>query len=300
MQYLKGKSAVITGSSMGIGKAVALEFARQGANVVINSSSSRHALKETEQEIRSLGADVISCSGSVASFDFAGQLVERCVSQFGGIDILVNVAGIAEPHGSSILNMQPDAWQRQLDVHLTATFNTCRNAAPIMAERGNGCIINTASHSMLGIYGGSGYPAAKAGVAGFSWAIARDLNEYGIRCNAICPGAESRLSSGPDYEATIKSLNKRGILNDAMMSASLHPASPRYIAPLYVLLGSDLARDISGNVFSASGGYVGLFKPLSEQFLAYKDHENDELWELPELLEHLLNSQPDINRSLTS
>lgn len=285
-QHLLGKSAVITGSSMGIGRAIAEELARQGANVVVNGSSDARALEETVEAIRRDGGQVTAYLGSVADYDNAGALIGCCVKAYGGIDILINAAGIAEPLGSNILNISPADWQRQIDVHLHGTFNTCRHAAPLMVERGGGAIINTASHGLLGIYGGTGYAAGKGATLSLSWALARDLKEHGISCNVVCPGAETRLSTGPDYVASIEQLNQRGLLSDKMKEASLNPVPPRFLAPAYAFLASDLARGITGQLFSVSGGYVGIFSGLKEKFLAYKDHADGSLWALEELQEN--------------
>lgn len=268
---------------MGIGRAVALELARHGANVVLNSSSSAAALAQTVAEITATGGRAIGRLGSVAEYDFAGSLVADCVGEFGAIDILVNVAGIAEPAGSSILDIDPSDWRRQIDVHLHGTFNTCRHAAPLMAAQRRGAIVNTASHALLGVFGGTGYAAGKGGTLSLSWAIARELAAHAVRCNVVCPGAESRLSTGPEYEALIAGLNARGILDDRMRDAALNPVPARFLAPAYAFLASDLAQDINGKLFSVAGGYVGLFSGLQEQFLAYKDHRGGETWTLEEL-----------------
>ena len=122
MSGLAGRNAVVTGSSMGIGRAVAVELARQGARVVLNSGSSGDALAQALADVQAVGGEGVACPGSVADYAFAGELVQRCVTEFGSIDILVNVAGIVEPPGSSILNIEPGDWQRQLDVHLSGTF----------------------------------------------------------------------------------------------------------------------------------------------------------------------------------
>ncbi len=265
---------------MGVGKAVALEFARQGANVVVNSSSSGAQLAATVAEITAAGGRAVGCPGSVTDFAFAGTLIDTCVREFGRIDVLVNVAGIAEPPGSSILNISQQEWLRQIDVHLNGTFYTCRHAAPLMVQQKGGVIINTASHGLLGVFGGTGYGAAKGATLSLTGALALDLAEHGIRCNVVCPGAESRLSTGPAYEAMIRGLNERGILDDKLRDAALNPVPAKFLAPVYAFLASGFARGITGKMFSASGGYVGIFSGLKEQFVAYKDHRGGEVWDL--------------------
>src|SRR5699024_10434612 len=132
-------------------------------------------------------------------------------------------------------------------------------AAPIMAKQKHGAIINTSSHAFLGMYGGTGYAAGKGATNSLTWAMAMDLKEHGVRVNAICPGAKTRLSTGDDYEELIKNLNQRGLLNDSLMDQSLNPPDPSYVAALYAYLVSDAAQDISGRLFWAAGGYLGMF-----------------------------------------
>ncbi len=268
---LRGKAAVVTGSSRGLGRCVALALAAEGAAVVVNGREAA-AVEAVVAELESAGADVAACVGSVADFDRAGALVERCVERFGRIDVLANCAGTAEPERSSILDLAPEAWHELLDSHLTATFNTCRHAAPHMARQGAGSIVNTSSHAYLGSYGGTGYPAGKGGVNSLTFAVAAELREHGVRANAVCPGARTRLSTGPAYEAKIRDLHARGILNDLQRDASLHPGDPELVGPLYAFLASDLARDVTGRLFTAAGGYVGLHAAAgAESLLALRD-----------------------------
>jgi len=176
-------------------------------------------------------------------------------------------------------------------VHLTGTFNCCRHAAPHLVAAGSGAIVNTSSHAFLGVYGGTGYAAGKGGVNSLTWALARDLAEHGVRCNAVCPGARTDLSSGPDYERKVRALHRRGLLDDALLAASLDPAPPEFVAPMYAYLVSDAARDISGQVFSVSGNYVGRFPAAAEELLLYRDHADGRTWTLDEL-HHQLSAHP--------
>ncbi len=269
--HLAGKAAVVTGSSRGIGRAVAQALAAEGASVVVNGRS-QGAVDEVVAELEGSGARAVSYVGSIADFEVARELVDRCHDTFGGIDILVNCAGVAEPEGSSILDLSAEGWRELIDIHLTGTFNTCRHAAPRMVERGAGAIVNTSSHGYLGHYGGTGYPAGKGGVNSLTFAIAAELREHGIRVNAVCPGARTRLSTGASYEARVQQLHSRGILDDALRDASLAVPEPDHVGPLYAFLASDLARDITGRLFSATGGYVGLMDPGgSETLLSWRD-----------------------------
>jgi len=199
----------------------------------------------------------------------------------------VNCAGTAEPEGSSILNLTPEAWTELIESHLTATFNTCRHAAPLMVKQRAGSIVNTSSHAYLGHYGGTGYPAGKGGVNSLTFAIASELREHEVRANAVCPGARTRLSSGPQYEAKILELHRRGIMDDLQRDVSLSPMAPELVGPLYVYLCSDLSRQVTGRVFSASGGYVGLHAtPGKETLLAFRDAAEGP-WPLGELAQEV-------------
>jgi NAD(P)-dependent dehydrogenase (short-subunit alcohol dehydrogenase family) len=268
--HLAGRAAVVTGSSRGIGLAVARALAAEGAAVVVNGRGA-DAVEAAVAGLEADGLRAVGHVGSVAEFDVAGALVARCREQHGRLDVVVSCAGVAEPEGSSILDVSPEAWRELIDSHLTGTFNVCRHAAPVLVEQGRGAIVNTSSHSYLGHYGGTGYPAGKGGVNSLTFAIAAELREHGVRANAVCPGARTRLSTGPAYEAKIRELHARGILDDGLRDASLAPPDAEHVGPLYAFLASDLAEGITGRLFSASGGYVGLHVPAGETLLAFRD-----------------------------
>jgi NAD(P)-dependent dehydrogenase (short-subunit alcohol dehydrogenase family) len=259
---------VVVGGSRGIGRAVAATLAREGAAVVVNGRDA--AAEGVADEIRAAGGRAIACIGSAADFDFAGSLVDACLREYAALDVLVNCAGIAEPAGSSILEIDVRSWRELIDVHLGATFNTCRHAAPHMARQGRGAIVNTGSHAWLGAYGGTGYPAGKAGTIGLTLAVAAELRGRGVRANVVCPGARTRLSEGPDYSAKIQDLHARGLLDDALRDASLAPPPAELVGPLYAFLASDAAAGITGRIFSGAGGYVGLQAVGGEKLLAWR------------------------------
>lgn len=288
---LAGLAAVVTGSSSGIGRAVALALAGQGARVVVNGrpdggDRSRGA-DGLVREIAAAGGEAVAVAGSVARFDEAGRLIEACLDAFGSLDALVNCAGVPEPDGSSILDIAPEAWRELIDVHLTGTFHCCRHAAPRMAAQGSGSIVNTSSHSALGLYGGTGYPAAKGGTQSLTLALASELRGAGVRVNAVCPGARTRLNAGPAYARRIADLHARGILDDTLRDASLDPPDPRYVGAIYAFLAGPASRGISGRIFSASGGYVGVFEPARERLLAFRDHRVAGPWTVDALSEAL-------------
>lgn len=290
-KLLQGTGAVVAGSSRGIGRAVALALAREGAHVFVNGRSEPE-VEEVVELIRADDGEATPFIGSVADFDVAGELVARCEDEAGGVDVLVNCVGIAEPPGASILDLSFDDWERLIAAHLTSTFNTCRHAAPRMEARRRGSIVNTASHAFLGIYGGSGYPAGKGGTVSLTRAMAAELREHGIRVNAVCPGARTRLSTGDAYLEHIESLHARGLLDDMVRTASLDPPGPEHVGPLYAFLASDLADGISGRIFSGAGGYVGVFDGPAESLIAFRDAAREGPWDVATLAERVWKAKP--------
>jgi NAD(P)-dependent dehydrogenase (short-subunit alcohol dehydrogenase family) len=268
----------VVGGSRGIGLAVAELLAAHGAGVVINGRDSG-AVAEVAQRI----TGAVGRPGSPAEPAVADALVDTCVQEFGRIDILVNCAGTAEPAGSSILNITSAQFHDLLDAHLGTVFETCRAAAPKMVAQGGGAIVNTSSFAFLGDYGGTGYPAGKGAVNGLTLAIAAELKENRVRANVVCPGARTRLSTGPDYETQIVELNRRGLLDDVTMQGALDAAPPKYVAPTYAYLVSDLAKDVTGQIFIAAGGFVGRFDRQTPSLLGYRDHHDSPPWMVAEI-----------------
>ncbi|CRZ18947.1 short-chain dehydrogenase/reductase SDR [Mycolicibacterium neworleansense] len=269
----------MVGGTRGIGLAVAELLAAQGAGVVVNGRDA-DATHAAAQRISG-----VALAGSPADPHVADALIDTCVGEFGHVDILVNCAGTAEPAGSSILNVSSAQFRDLLDAHLGTVFETCRAAAPKMVAQGGGAIVNTSSFAFLGDYGGSGYPAGKGAVNGLTLAIAAELKEHGVRANVVCPGARTRLSTGSDYEQHIADLNRRGLLDDVSMQGALDAAPPQYVAPTYAYLVSDQAKDVTGRIFIAAGGFIGEFARPSPGFIGYRDHHSAPPWTAEELHE---------------
>ncbi|MGV0790261.1 SDR family NAD(P)-dependent oxidoreductase [Mycolicibacterium sp. XJ1819] len=275
---LTGKAAVVVGGSRGIGLAVAELLAAQGAAVVINGRDAEAATQAAE---RIDGA--VAHPGSPSNPGVADALIDRCTSEFGRIDILINCAGKPGLASESILEVTSELFHDLLDSHLLTTFETCRAAAPKMVAQGGGAIVNTSSFAFLGDYGGTGYPAGKGGVNGLTLAIAAELREHGVRANVVCPGAKTRLSSGAEYEAHIMQLHRRGLLDDVSTQAALDAPPPEYAASTYAYLAGDLARDVTGQILIAAGGFVGRFDRPAPSVIAYRDHQNSPPWSITEL-----------------
>jgi NAD(P)-dependent dehydrogenase (short-subunit alcohol dehydrogenase family) len=273
---------VVAGGSRGIGRAVVGLLCNLGAGVVVNGRDGG-AVEETVAAITASGGLATPVVGAADDERVASALVDECLTRFGRLDTLINCAGIAEPPGSSILNISVQEFERLISVHLGAVFHTSRIAARVMVSQGSGAIINTSSVAFLGDYGGTGYPAGKGAVHGLTMAIAAELKADGVRANVVCPGARTRLSTGAEYEEHIADLHRRGLLDEMTRRASLDSAPAEFVAPLYAYLASDLARDVTGQIFVAAGGFVGSFARPAPRVLGYRDHHDAEPWSVEDL-----------------
>ena len=281
-RLLDGCGVVVTGGSRGIGRAVAELLCGLGAAVVVNGRDA-DAVEETVAAITASGGHASAVVGPADEERIAGVLVDDCVRTYGRLDALINCAGIAEPPGSSILDISPKDFDRLISAHLGTAFHTCRAAARVMAAQGHGAIVNTSSVAFLGDYGGTGYPAGKGAVNALTMAIAAELKAHDVRANVVCPGARTRLSTGAEYEEHIEDLHRRGLLDETTMRASLDSAPPAFVAPLYAYLVSDLAQAVTGQIFVAAGGFVGSFDRPSPRLLGYRDHHDAEPWSVDDL-----------------
>ena len=268
-----GQVAVVTGSTSGVGYAVAAALVDHGATVVVNGRDPA----AVDRAVGQLGPSVVGVPGSAADPAVVEELVTAATAR-GDVSVLVTCAGTAEPPGASILDITPEDWRQLIDAHLTSTFLTARAVAPLLVARGGGAIVTTSSHAFTGIFGGTGYPAGKGGVNSLTYALAAELREHGVRVNAVCPGARTRLSTGPAYESSVEQLHRRGILDDLMHAGALDPPPPEYVAPLYVYLASRLAADVTGQVLVGAGGYLGRFAAPAEELVAYRDHATSAPW----------------------
>lgn len=182
---LTGKNVFITGSTRGIGAAVALAFAKAGANIVLNG---RKAIPEEKiNEIKAQGMNCIGVSGDISDYEKAGLMVEEAEKQLGSIDILINNAGIT--NDKLLMRMSAEDFKACLDINLTGTFNMTQHVLKKMMKKREGAIINLSSVSgLIGNVGQANYAASKAGVVGFTKSVAREAAARGVTCNAIAPG----------------------------------------------------------------------------------------------------------------
>ncbi len=255
---LKDKVAVVTGSGQGIGKAIAILMAREGARVVTNNRRSDNpegTAGDTAKEITEAGGTAAAVYADVATMEGGKKLIDGCLSAFGAIDILVNNAA----KGSTQLfdETTEEQWDGVINGSLKCQFICARAAVPVMRARGYGRIINVSSRvGVVGLIGMASYAAAKAGVVGFTWSLARELGPYGITVNCMMPTATTNRTE----ESRRSRQAQTGVY---------HPPSstnlPEHVAPIVVYLASGEAAGVNGQLFYSTGGEVSLYsvpKPI--------------------------------------
>ncbi|WP_246133240.1 SDR family NAD(P)-dependent oxidoreductase [Mycobacterium helveticum] len=283
---LAGRGAVVSGGSRGIGRAVAGLLCDLGAGVVVNGRDEA-AVDATLGALTASGGRATAVVGAADDERIAGALVEECIGAFGTLDVLVNCAGVAEPPGSSILNISAAEFDQLIGAHLGTAFHTCRVAARVMAAQGHGSIVNTSSVAFLGDYGGTGYPAGKGAVNALTMAIAAELKVYGVRANGVCPGSAHAAVHRGRVRGTHRgpASSRAARRGDRAGVAGQRPAE--FVAPLYAYLASDLARGVTGQIFMAAGGFVGRFDRPAPRVLGYRDHRDAGPWSTADLHEML-------------
>ncbi|MBR5271636.1 MAG: 3-oxoacyl-[Clostridia bacterium] len=244
---LKGKTAIITGSGRGIGKAIALKLASLGANIVVNDIPSSTDADATSEEIKNMGVESIVVKGDVRNIDDVNELIKATMDKFGKIDIFVNNAGITRD--GLMLRMSEEDWDMVMDINLKGAFNCIKTVARPMMKQRSGSIINITS--IVGVMGNAGqanYVASKAGLIGLTKTTAKEFASRGIRCNAVAPGfIQSAMTDVlPDdvkqkYFDSIP-LGKFGQTED--------------IANVVAFLASDMSAYVTGQTINVDGGLV--------------------------------------------
>jgi NAD(P)-dependent dehydrogenase (short-subunit alcohol dehydrogenase family) len=252
MGICDGRVAIVTGAGRGIGREHALSLARQGAKVVVNdlggemdgSGKNTGPAGEVVEEIKGMGGEAVANGDDISSWEGAQRLINTAVESFGRLDALVNNAGILRDR--MLVNMTEEEWDAVIKVHLKGTFAPARWAATYWRERSkagetnDARIINTSSASgLFGNPGQTNYGAAKAGIASFTIIAAKELGRYGVTVNAVAPVALTRMTEG---------LGMGQLPEEAK-----EMLSPRYIAPIVTWLASGESKDVTGQVFEASG-----------------------------------------------
>lgn len=270
---LKGKVAVVTGSSLGIGKAIAIALAQEGAKVVTNNrnqESKEGTAEQTAEIIKAAGGEAVAVYGDISKMDTCEKLIQTAIDKWGTIDILVNNAAINRDR--MVWNMSEEEWDTVINVILKGTFGCSKFASAQMRQQKRGRIINITSQAGLdGNAGQPNYSAAKAGIVGFTRSCALALGRYGITVNALSPQADTRIwrSVSPDRAremGIVRGLVKReevaSIPDEEVYSRVF--GSPESVAPLVVYLGSDQASNINGQIFFATQGRISLYGPWTQ------------------------------------
>ncbi len=254
---LKDKTAVITGSSMGIGKEIALLMAEEGANLVLTARNIE-PLNQVVKEAENLGVRAVAFTGDVSIKEQAESMVNAAVDNFGKIDILVNNAGFTRDR--MVFNMTEEEWDAVIKVHLYGYFYCARRACQLMRQQRSGRIINVSSRVATGTVGQANYVAAKAGILGFTYSIARDMGRYGVTCNTIWPAAATRVTSSPEVLASLEKRAAAGV--QVLARAGDELPDPECVAPIVVYLASDAAADINGQLFHSWGPDITHYSPV--------------------------------------
>ncbi|PKN81698.1 MAG: 3-hydroxyacyl-CoA dehydrogenase [Chloroflexi bacterium HGW-Chloroflexi-9] len=303
MGALDGKVAVVTGSGRGIGRGVAMMFAAEGAKVVVvdpgvNVDGSGHDAGPAQQvadEITAAGGTAVANFDSVAELAGGENMIKQAIDTWGRLDIVVNVAGNLRDR--MLFNMTKEEWDSVVAVHLKGHYNTIKPASVIMRQQRYGRIINFSSTS--GIIGNTGqfnYGAAKSAIAGLTRVIAKDLGRYGVTCNAIAPGAATRMTqSVPEASRQLRAaagIQTGGTAAPVQQSVYAGLREPEFVAPMVAYLASDDAWDINGYIFNVSGGTVS----VAHHPVASRTVFKPGLWELSELDDAVQNVlMKDIN-----
>ena len=257
MGRLSGKRMVITGSSRSLGRHFALACAAEGASLVINGTS-EGALAATQAAVAALGAPVCAVPGSVTETAVCNSLVETCIEQFGGIDVMVNNAGIVRDR--TLLKMSDEDFDEVIAVNLRGPFLCTRRAAQAMREQGGGHIIQiTSASGLVGNFGQTNYAAAKAGLMGMMYTATKELARYNIRSNAMWPVARTDM--------TQPLIDKSGL-----SAAEMGFGEPEDVARGLVWLASDAAREFNGQCLTFNGLRTALWRSPTEECVKQQQH----------------------------
>ncbi|MBI5359612.1 MAG: SDR family oxidoreductase [Planctomycetes bacterium] len=242
---LEGKKAIVTGSSLGIGRAIAIELARNGCDVAINYRKHEEEARKIAEEIRTIGRQALAIKADVSVFKEVENLVTTVLSEFKRVDILINNAGVNRD--GVIWKMTEENWDTVIDINLKGYFNTIRFTAPVMKEQNFGKIVNiTSINGLRGKFGQTNYSAAKAGIVGLTKSLAKELGKFNVNVNAVAPGMiETEMMAGLPPEIIQKAKDETVLGRIAM---------PEDIANVVAFLCTERAKHITGEVIKVDGG----------------------------------------------
>jgi 3-oxoacyl-[acyl-carrier protein] reductase len=247
MELLKGKVALITGAARGIGKAIALRYVQEGADVAFTDIKADESFKATEEELRSFGTHVKGYVSDASNFKDAENLADEIIKDFGRLDILVNNAGITRDN--LLMRMTEEQWDIIMDINLKSVFNMTKVFMRQMMKQRQGSIINLSS--VVGVQGNAGqanYAASKAGIIGFTKSVAQELGSRNIRANAIAPGfIETEMTAGLPEDV------KKGWYEQIPLKRA---GKPEEVADTAVFLGSDMSSFVSGQTIHVCGAML--------------------------------------------
>lgn len=245
---LSGKNAVVTGGGRGVGRAVCLAFAKEGANVVVNYASNSKAAEEVVGMIEQMGRKAVAVKGDVSKEEDARRIVDTCVERFGSIHILVNNAGVTRP--AMLHKMTEAEWDEVVNIHLKGAWLCTKAASKYFMDQNYGRIVNVTSVAgVVGTVGQINYSAAKGGIIALTKSTARELAKFNVTCNVISLGIVStEMTEKIRTDEKLKEIYQRRILLNRF-------ADPEDVAPAFVFFASDDARYITGQLLCVDGGY---------------------------------------------
>jgi len=247
MGKLEGKAAVVTGGGRGIGRAICLAYAREGADVIVNYASKDQPAQEVAGMIEKMGRKAVAVKGNVAVKADADRIIQTAVDHFGKIDILVNNAGVSKPN--MLYKMTEEQWDEVVDIHLKGAFLCIQAASKHMMEHKYGKIINvTSSAGLWGTKGQINYSAAKGGVVALTKSAARELGSHGITVNVIQPGyVSTEMTEKIRTDPKLKEIYTGRILLARF-------AEPEEVVPAFIFLASEDSSYVTGQLFCVDGG----------------------------------------------